>query len=77
MTDPMPQGSTAQQAPALRVGARFGLSSSQAAETIRWHTFDARNNTPRIGRVVVGRGRDAVDVALITSFGPLTLTGLR
>ena len=41
----------------------------------RWHTFDARNNTPRIGRVVVGRGRDAVDVALITSFGPLALTG--
>ncbi len=41
----------------------------------RWHTFDARNNTPRLGRVVVGRGRDAVDVALITSFGPLTLTG--
>jgi transglutaminase-like putative cysteine protease len=40
----------------------------------RWHTFDARNNIPRIGRVVVGRGRDAVDVALITSFGPLTLT---
>ena len=40
----------------------------------RWHTFDARNNTPRIGRVVVGRGRDAIDVALITSFGPLTLT---
>jgi transglutaminase-like putative cysteine protease len=43
----------------------------------RWHTFDARNNTPRVGRVVVGRGRDAVDVALITSFGPLTLTGFR
>ena len=40
----------------------------------RWHTFDARNNVPRTGRVVVGRGRDAVDVALITSFGPLTLT---
>ena len=40
----------------------------------RWHTFDARNNTPRVGRVVVGRGRDAVDVALVTSFGPLTLT---
>jgi transglutaminase-like putative cysteine protease len=38
-----------------------------------WHTFDARNNTPRTGRGVVGRGRDAVDVALITSFGPLTL----
>jgi transglutaminase-like putative cysteine protease len=41
----------------------------------RWHTFDARNNVPRVGRVIVGRGRDAVDVALITSFGPLTLTG--
>lgn len=41
----------------------------------RWHTFDARNNKPRIGRVVVGRGRDAIDVALITSFGPVTLTG--
>jgi len=40
----------------------------------RWHTFDARNNTPRVGRVIVGRGRDAVDVALITSFGPMTLT---
>jgi transglutaminase-like putative cysteine protease len=40
----------------------------------RWHTFDARNNTPRIGRVVVGRGRDAADVALITSLGSLGLT---
>jgi transglutaminase-like putative cysteine protease len=40
----------------------------------RWYTFDARNNTPRTGRVVVGRGRDAVDVALITSFGPIALT---
>ncbi len=39
-----------------------------------WHTFDARNNVPRTGRVIVGRGRDAVDVALMTSFGPLTLT---
>jgi transglutaminase-like putative cysteine protease len=40
----------------------------------RWRTFDARNNTPRIGRVPVGRGRDAIDVALITSFGAVTLT---
>jgi transglutaminase-like putative cysteine protease len=39
-----------------------------------WHTFDARNNRRRVGRVVVGRGRDAVDVALITSFGAITLT---
>jgi transglutaminase-like putative cysteine protease len=43
----------------------------------RWHTFDARNNRPRVGRVVVGRGRDAIDVALITSFGPHTLTGFQ
>jgi transglutaminase-like putative cysteine protease len=41
-----------------------------------WHTFDARNNRRRTGRVIVGRGRDAVDVALITSFGPVTLTEL-
>ena len=39
-----------------------------------WHTFDPRNNTPRVGRVIVGRGRDAADVALITSLGSLTLT---
>ena len=39
----------------------------------RWYTFDARHNTPRIGRVVMARGRDAVDVALTTSFGPTTL----
>ncbi|MBA2450836.1 MAG: transglutaminase family protein [Chloroflexi bacterium] len=35
----------------------------------RWYTFDARHNVPRIGRVVIGRGRDAVDVALSTSYG--------
>jgi transglutaminase-like putative cysteine protease len=39
----------------------------------RWYTFDARHNTPRIGRVLMARGRDAVDVALTTSFGPTTL----
>ncbi|HLK58061.1 MAG TPA: transglutaminase family protein [Chthonomonadaceae bacterium] len=35
----------------------------------RWYTFDARNNTRRIGRVLMATGRDAVDVALTTSFG--------
>lgn len=35
----------------------------------RWHTFDARNNRPRIGRILMARGRDAADVALTTSFG--------
>jgi len=36
----------------------------------RWYTFDARNNVPRIGRVLMARGRDACDVALTTHFGP-------
>ncbi len=35
----------------------------------RWWTFDPRNNEPRIGRVLIGRGRDALDVAMVTSFG--------
>jgi transglutaminase-like putative cysteine protease len=39
----------------------------------RWYTFDARHNRPRIGRVIVGRGRDAADVALSTSYGNLQL----
>ena len=39
----------------------------------RWYTFDARNNTPRIGRVLIARGRDACDVALASTFGPNTL----
>jgi transglutaminase-like putative cysteine protease len=41
----------------------------------RWHTFDARNNTPRIGRILMARGRDATDVAIATTFGPCTLAG--
>ncbi len=41
----------------------------------RWYTFDARHNTPRIGRVLMARGRDASDVALSTSFGPNLLAG--
>jgi transglutaminase-like putative cysteine protease len=40
----------------------------------RWYTFDARHNHPRIGRVVMARGRDAADVALTTAFGPAPLT---
>ena len=38
-----------------------------------WYTFDARNNTPRIGRVLIARGRDAADVAISSTFGPNTL----
>jgi transglutaminase-like putative cysteine protease len=39
----------------------------------RWYTFDCRHNTPRIGRIFIGRGRDAVDVAMLTTFGPAQL----
>lgn len=39
----------------------------------RWYPFDARNNTPRIGRVLIARGRDAADVAIATTFGPNVL----
>ncbi len=35
----------------------------------RWHTFDARHNVPRIGRILVARGRDAADCAITTTFG--------
>ncbi len=42
-----------------------------------WHTFDPRNNTPRVGRIVVARGRDAADVPLINSFGPHVLKSFR
>ncbi len=35
----------------------------------RWYTMDARHNHPRIGRIVMGRGRDAADVPISTSFG--------
>jgi transglutaminase-like putative cysteine protease len=34
-----------------------------------WYTFDARHNFPRIGRILIARGRDATDVAISTSFG--------
>jgi len=40
-----------------------------------WYTFDARNNTPRIGRILMARGRDAIDVAITTTFGANTLVG--
>ena len=40
----------------------------------RWWTFDARNNKPRIGRVLIATGCDAADVAITTSFGTTCLT---
>ena len=43
----------------------------------RWYVFDPRNNTPRIGRILMGRGRDAADVAMMTAFGNYRLTHLK
>ncbi|HZZ32909.1 MAG TPA: transglutaminase family protein, partial [Phenylobacterium sp.] len=43
----------------------------------RWRVMDARHNKPRIGRILMARGRDATDAAIVTSFGPNTLAGFR
>jgi transglutaminase-like putative cysteine protease len=43
----------------------------------QWHAFDARNNVPRIGRILMARGRDAADVALTTTFGVNQLRSFR
>lgn len=42
-----------------------------------WYAFDPRNNTPRIGRILMVRGRDAADVAMMTTFGDYQLTNLK
>ena len=41
----------------------------------RWYTFDARNNMPRMARVLIARGRDAVDVPIAATFGVANLVG--
>ena len=43
----------------------------------QWHMFDPRNNTPRAGRILMARGRDAADVAISTTFGPNFLESFR
>jgi transglutaminase-like putative cysteine protease len=43
----------------------------------RWYVFDPRNNEPRVGRVLIARGRDAADVPLTYTFGRNTLTGFK
>lgn len=43
----------------------------------RWHTFDARHNTPRIARILIACGRDATDTAITTTFGSAMLRGFR
>jgi transglutaminase-like putative cysteine protease len=61
----------------IRVPLRLPMDFSAWFEVYlddRWWAFDARNNTPRIGRVLMATGRDAADVAFLTSFGTSTLT---
>ena len=43
----------------------------------RWHSFDPRNNAPRIGRILIATGRDAADVPLTHTFGSNILQGFR
>jgi transglutaminase-like putative cysteine protease len=43
----------------------------------RWHTFDPRNNIPRIGHILIAQGRDATDVPLTNAFGPNALSGFK
>ena len=43
----------------------------------QWYTFDPRNNIPRVGRVLIARGRDAADVPISNSFGPNTLKSFK
>jgi transglutaminase-like putative cysteine protease len=43
----------------------------------QWHSFDARHNRPRIGRILMAYGRDAADVALTTAFGMNRLESFR
>jgi transglutaminase-like putative cysteine protease len=42
----------------------------------RWWTFDPRNGTGRVGRVLIGRGRDALDVAMVSTFGAVELESM-
>lgn len=42
-----------------------------------WHSFDPRNNQPRVGRILIARGRDAADVAITTTYGPHTLESFK
>ncbi len=42
-----------------------------------WHTFDARNNIPRIGYILIAQGRDAADVPISNVFGPNKLKSFK
>jgi hypothetical protein len=66
--DPLKSDSADKTANALLGLARFEIFLGG-----KWYTFDARHNHPRIGRILIARGRDAADVAISTTFGPAQL----
>ena len=43
----------------------------------QWWVFDPRNNERRVGRVLIGRGRDALDVAMVSTFGAVDLRSMQ
>jgi transglutaminase-like putative cysteine protease len=43
----------------------------------RWHVFDPRNLVPRIGRILIARGRDAADAAITTTYAPHVLKSFK
>ena len=55
----------------------LGLWGGDDTEGIWERLFDPRNNVPRIGRILMARGRDACDVAIATTFGPNTLESFK
>jgi transglutaminase-like putative cysteine protease len=57
----------------MNIPARYCTGWFQVYLSGQWYTFDARHNMPRIGRILMGTGRDAADVALTTSFGRMDL----
>ncbi len=59
------------------VGAGDFCAWSEVFLEGRWYTFDARHNSPRTGRILMVRGRDAADVAMITAFGNYQLSHLK
>ena len=58
-------------------GERFSAGWFEAYLGGQWYTFDARNNVPRIGRVLIAQGRDAADVPITHTFGPNTLVSFK
>jgi len=54
--------------------AWFEAYLSDGVGSGQWYTFDARHNIPRIGRILVARGRDATDIPMLFTFGPHILS---